>query len=346
MKKWTWILLALSVGIALFVWSIRENFQDTATLKGPPYGDSDYPMIVNLMSTTLVTKLQEKYAAENSGQGKPDRNTLEGQRKIVDGAVSDLMGDFHTSVYKPATTPLTEANVDTFLNTKATSGFLLDTKAEIKKLLVAYFVTQPAGAANAPLTAAQVASASRAATSGYADILADLGQPSGPTGETGAAGGTGATGATAGASGNTTGGSSGGYSSNPNLNPLKRGNIWGPAWTGLGDNAGSGLGSGDRIYPILLGPKPTASKMVEGAGIANPSQNASLVTSGTLPDPTSTGSDPSSQFFGTSRRPAGSSTVPGDQDLFPNPYVEFTPSSGSSKTEPVPYLADFSAFLN
>jgi hypothetical protein len=327
--------------MALFLWSIRENFQDTATLKGPPYGDSDYPTIVNLMSTTLVTKLQDKYAAENSGQGKPDKNTLEGQRKIVDGAISDLMGDFHTTVYKPASTPLTEANVDTFLNTKATSGFLLDNKAEIKKLLVAYFVTQTAGAANAPLTAAQSASASRAVNSGYADILADLGQPSFDPSVA-----TNPTVSNAAANGNSTGGSSGGYASNPNLNPLKRGNIWGPAWTGLGDNAGSGLGSGDRIYPILLGPKPTASKMVEGAGIASPSQNASLVTSGTLPDPKSTGSDPNSQFFGTSRMPAGSSTVPGDKDLFPNPYVEFTPSSGSSKTEPVPYLADFSAFLN
>jgi hypothetical protein len=92
--------------------------------------------------------------------------------------------------------------------------------------------------------------------------------------------------------------------------------------------------------------------MVEGGGIAPVSQAESLVTSGVLPDPTSTGSDPNSQFFGTSRMPAknggrgGDSRVPGDQDLFPNPYLEFTPSSGSSKTEPVPYLSDFSAFLN
>ena len=138
-------------------------------------------------------------------------------------------------------------------------------------------------------------------------------------------------------------------------NNMKKGNIWGPAWTGLGDNSGSGLGDADRIYPILLGPKPSVSKMVEGGGIAPVSQAQSLVSSGVLPDPTSTGSDPNSQFFGTARSPArdggaggagGTSRVPGDQDLFPNPYVEFTPSSGSSKTEPVPYLADFSAFLN
>ena len=461
MKKWTWILLALGVGVILFLWSVRENFQDTATLKGPPYGDSDYPIIVNLMSTALVDKLRDKYSAENSGEGKPDKTTLEGQRKIVDGTISSLMGDFHITVYQPASVSLTAANVDTFLNTKATSGFLLDNKEEIKKLLVAYFVNQTAGAQNVGLTAAQTASASRAANSGYASMLADLGQaatsapgdpsqPICPAGLTLIYGWCGkpdvdATitcppnstytppfGCTAsdqiphaekialgfqqnintnkylkmptitcptsytynpstektcedrqkqrptcstGYTFNTTtgkcvqgaGAQSGAQSqmtanNNPAVagisNNLKKGNIWGPAWTGLGDNSGSGLGDGDRIYPILLGPKPSLSKMVEGGGIAPVSQAQSLVSSGVLPDPSSTGSDPNSQFFGTARSPAkdggpggaggagGTSRAPGDQDLFPNPYVEFTPSSGSSKTEPVPYLADFSAFLN
>jgi hypothetical protein len=459
MKKWTWILLALGVGVILFLWSVRENFQDTATLKGPPYGDSDYPIIVNLMSTALVDKLRDKYSAENSGEGKPDKTTLEGQRKIVDGTISSLMGDFHTTVYKPASISLTAANVDTFLNTKATSGFLLDNKEEIKKLLVAYFVNQTAGAQNVGLTAAQIASASRSANSGYADMLAALGQtstnpadppqPKCPAGLPLLNGMCGkadvnatitcpqgsilfgsdmcvppssvtshseklALGFTYNASinfysksptivcpagykrtallsdnkcedvqkqeptcsggytyeaptglcvksGTQSGAQSGAQSqmtanNNPAVagisNNLKKGNIWGPAWTGLGDNSGSGLGDADRIYPILLGPKPSLSKMVEGGGIAPVSQAQSLVESGVLPDPTSTGSDPSSQFFGTARSPAkdggpgGASRVPGDQDLFPNPYVEFTPSSGSSKTEPVPYLSDFSAFLN
>jgi hypothetical protein len=262
------------------------------------------------------------------------------------------MGDFHTTVYQPASVSLTPANVDTFLNTKATSGFLLENKTEIKKLLVAYFVNQTAGPQNANLTAAQIASNARAANSGYASMLADLGQTSGTTSSGTTSSGTTSSGAQSQMTAN----------NNPNVagisNNMKKGNIWGPAWTGLGDNSGSGLGVGDRIYPILLGPKPSLSKMVEGGGIAPISQSESLVKSGTLPDPTSTGSDPNSQFFGTSRMPGkdggpggaggadGTSRAPGDQDLFPNPYVEFTPSSGSSKTEPVPYLSDFSAFLN
>jgi hypothetical protein len=255
------------------------------------------------MSPALVTKLQDKVISESPNQNRPDKSTLEGQRRLVDGTISSLMGDFHTTVYKPATTSLTEANVDTFLNAKATSGFLADNKAELKKLLVAYFVTQPAGAVNTAPTSSQTAS-----NSGYAAVLAGLGQ-------------------TGGSSGNLLGGSSGGSGIN------KKGNIWGPAYTGMGNNAGNGGGSGSRDYPTLLGPQPKESKMIEGGGIANLSKQT------TLPSSASTGSDPNSQFFGTSRSP-------GDKDLFPNPYLEFTPSSGSSKTEPVPYLADFSAFLN
>jgi hypothetical protein len=337
------------------------------------------------------------------------------------------------------------------LNTKATSGFLLDNKEEIKKLLVAYFVNQTAGPQNVGLTAAQIASASRAANSGYASMLADLGQtssnPADPPQPTCPAGLPLTNGMCGKADVNATitcpqgsilfGGDmcvppssvtshsekialgftysastnfyskpptiacpsgykakqidnkrcedsqkqrptcSGGYTYEPptglcvkpavdsgaqsqmtaNNNPeiagisnnMRKGNIWGPAWTGLGDDSGSGLGVGDRIYPILLGPKPSLSKMVESGAVAPVSQSESLVKSGVLPDPESTGSNPNSQFFGTSRMPGkagGSSRSPGDQDLFPNPYQEFTPSSGSSKTEPVPYLADFSAFLN
>jgi hypothetical protein len=444
MKKWTWILLALGVGVILFLWSVRENFQDTATLKGPPYGDSDYPIIVNLMPERLIFLLQDKYTSENSVQEAPSRDSLEGQKKILDGTIINLMGDFHASVYKPATTPLTEANVDTFLNTRATSGFLLNNKDEIKTFLMRYFVNRTPGAPNTGSTSGQ------STNSAYTNMLAGLGQtssnpadppqpkcPAGlpltdgmcgkadvdatvscpqgstlealmycvppssmphaeklalgftydsftniyskppiftcPTGfkptqddskrcedvqkqEPTCSGGytyeppTGLcvkSGAQSGAQSQMT------ANNNPEIagisNNMRNGNIWGPAWTGLGDDSGSGLGVSDRIYPILLGPKPNLSKMVESGAVAPVSQTENLVRSGALPDPESTGSNPNSQFFGTSRMPGkegGTSRSPGDQDLFPNPYVEFTPSSGSSKTEPVPYLADFSAFLN
>jgi hypothetical protein len=87
--------------------------------------------------------------------------------------------------------------------------------------------------------------------------------------------------------------------------------------------------------------------MVEGAGVIRKSNSSN--TDG-LPSAENTGSDENSAYFGTSRMPGGAggaggrSRAPGDKDLFPNPYQEFTPSIGSYKTEPVPFLSDFSAF--
>ena len=365
MKKWTLILL-LAAAVLLFLWTAREGFQDTASLKGPPYGDSDYPTIVNLMPATLVKALETANSAEkpvlppsptDADNTQYAQKMLEYQRKLVDVTISDVMGDFHTSVYQPAKVALKESDVNTFVDTKATAGFLKDNKADIKKLLKAYFVDQTAGDANAALTEAQKKSAAAATASGYGALRDAANAGTGLTDAckteiqskqwadvSSECKGQGQNGGTSASSGNSTGGSSttAGSTSGPN-----NGNIWGPAFTGLGDNAGDGgTGVTKRDYPTLIGPKPRESTMVEGAGIAPLSQNTTLVTSGALPGASSTGSDENSQYFGTSRMPAGSSRSPGDKDLFPNPYQEFTPSIGSTKTEPVPYLADFSAFLH
>jgi hypothetical protein len=351
MKTWVWVLLL--VVVVLFLWTVRrEGFQPTATLKGPPYGNTDYPSIIGMMSPTLVVALKAKNntgvapteplaSAPIAEKDKYQADLAVYQKKLVDGVITSTMGEFYTTVYQPASTPITAAQVDTFMTTyleqiKTTSPinytFLNTNKADVSALLVAYFVTQPAGAANAALTTAQVNSANASAASGYDAILAALGQ--GPAGATGATGGSGGGSGSTGSSGNTTGGSSTTASANSGTN---KGNIFGPAFTGFGTNSGGSGGMGARDYPTLIGPKPQASRYVEGAGVMNLSQSENLAKSGVLPGATETGSDPASRFFGSSR-------VPGDRDLIPDAGQQFTPSIGSSKTEPVPYLADFSAF--
>ena len=117
-------------------------------------------------------------------------------------------------------------------------------------------------------------------------------------------------------------------------------NVFGPPFVGVGVNSNNAGLLGPVPYPYLYGPKPDSSTMVPGAGIAQPSQAATLADSGALPSSKGTGSDKNSQYFGASR-------VPGDKDIVPNPYatnLAYTPSAGSSKTEPLPYLTDFSAF--
>ena len=347
MKKWTLILLSLAV-VLLFLWTSREGFEPTADIKGPPYGDSDYAKIVNLMPATLVRALETENSAVKPNASANASERLAYQKLLVDGKISTVMSKFYSDVYKPATVTLTATNVDTFLTANATSGFLKDNKADVKILLKKYFVDQTQGAANAPLTDAQTRSADYSTATGMAAIIAasDAGVGLTPAcrieiqskqwADVSAACKTGAT-ETGDAAGNSTGGSSTTYIPNSGLN---NGNIWGPAFAGLGDNAGFGAtGNTKRDYPTLLGPEPKESVLVEGAGIAPVSQHTSLVRSGILPGASGTGSDPNSRFFGSSR-------VPGDRDLILDPNQEFTPSIGSSKTEPVPYLADFSAFLH
>jgi hypothetical protein len=117
--------------------------------------------------------------------------------------------------------------------------------------------------------------------------------------------------------------------------------VWGPEYSGMGSGSGgltAGDTTGNRQYPELIGPNNRdASTMYPGAGIGAPSKNWQLGMNGSLPSSASLGSDPNSQFLPYSR-------TPGDQDLIPNPYSVSNVTLPSTKTEPVPFLADFSAF--
>lgn len=119
-------------------------------------------------------------------------------------------------------------------------------------------------------------------------------------------------------------------------------NIFGPTFAGFGtaaDPKNSMDTSKTLEYPQLLGGgdfKP--STRIDGVGIVAPSLNS---TTQGLPSSKSLGTDENAKFFPHSR-------TPGDMDLIPDPYrvsSTFTTSSYSSKTEPVPFLTDFSAFL-
>jgi hypothetical protein len=173
MKKsdvFCWVVIGL---LLLFLWhsSSIEFFQDTSGIKGPPYTASDATKIVSVMPTTMKTALKT-----STGSDEPSR---------LIQPITDIMSDFH-AVYASATVPLKAADVDTFLLTKTIPTGV--TKADMKTLLVAYFVTPAPGAANAPLTAAQTAANTQAAAraaataanaSTYASQLAAVGQSGG-----------------------------------------------------------------------------------------------------------------------------------------------------------------------
>lgn len=107
--------------------------------------------------------------------------------------------------------------------------------------------------------------------------------------------------------------------------------VMGPNWGGMGVLSSSSTARSSQPAPTLYGPIGGKPKQVD--------QKNSTSTLG-IPSFASAGSDWSNMFAVTSR-------APGDQDLIPNPYLQSTSYSlanGSQKTDPVPFLTDFSAF--
>lgn len=147
--------------------------------------------------------------------------------------------------------------------------------------------------------------------------------------------------------GTTTGGSSTssfGPNSGGSIGGNRRNQVFGPGSGGYGDggNFVPVDSSKTNQYPELMGGgdnKP--STRIDGGGIVAPSKNWQLSMNGSLPNCASLGCNENSKYLPFSRQP-------GDMDLIPDPYrvsQQFSAASYSFKTEPSPFLADFSAFL-
>lgn len=127
--------------------------------------------------------------------------------------------------------------------------------------------------------------------------------------------------------------------------------VKGPQWGGPGTSTIASSASSSRAAPAIYGPGGgNKSGGSDGRGSMDfgtlefgmgGSQKTSMDVS-MLPSGESAGSEPSNRYAVTSR-------APGDQDMYASPYTQSTSYSlanGSQKTEPVPYLTDFSAFQN
>ena len=169
----------------------------------------------------------------------------------------------------------------------------------------------------------------------------------------GGAGGSGGSGGSGGAGGSGDGAGGGGV-----LGGLNK--VFGPLFTGFGDPGAQGLvdTSKTNVYPELMGGRGSKYGTANAAGgrggfgfglggglggvggMGGTTTNPNLDYKGSIPSSGGLGSDENSQFFPYSRQP-------GDMDTIQDPYrvsQQFASSSYSFKTEPVPFLTDFSAF--
>jgi hypothetical protein len=188
-----WILLAIA-GLLLILGLVRERFEPTASIRAPPYNDAAKVAIYQVANSANQQILKTK-AAQQVTLPPTDPNYQTKLQAAAGGLVAPAVGEFFTSVFGPATTPITDANVDTFMASR--TGELKEVE---KQVLKAYFVGQQG-----------IGTAMQGGENSYANVLASLGQNVGylasgsGTGSTGASSGAaGGAGSSAGSSGTTT----------------------------------------------------------------------------------------------------------------------------------------------
>ena len=366
MKK-VWIFLLIAV--VLIAWTlVRERFEPTPSIQAPPYDKEDKIRIFGLLNSADQAYLMAPLKAQDPTNAsvvdtlsaKPNLSTDEKAKlkevkeqfdEKAGGLMTPTIEAFYTEVYKPATVPITSQKIDTFLTTDTNT---LVTKEILKRILTSYFISQggissnsaynsiltglgqgqgyvnngPAGAAAGGTTGGSAggASAGAAGAAGAAAGAAGAaagGTTGGSSNPAGAAAGAAAGGTTGGSTSNTTGGTTGGSTNTT-------GGSSNPAGGAAGGSSGGSSGRLNRLFGPLFSGFGTSTS---GKGLVD-----------------STKGNKYPELLGGGGKNSTSnaqSFAPGDMEMIPDPYrvsQQFASSSYSFKTEPVPFLTDFSAF--
>lgn len=373
MKTWyLWVGLAL---IALFLLSVREGFAATATIKNPTSWDAAELTRIKAMVTPVSTVSDADLRRIVGGfwgawEAATNRITLAEVNTYLDGVTGlgtkrneyrDLIQKYYIdqgqSVFTAASgystgetsSSTTTPASDTTETTTTVERPSTSTQSLRQEIATSFGIPLSDSAGiDAVITQVQTfydsvylpdkATPSYTAVTGFADGVATETLPASvknnfkvhlievlqtyfqPASEVSAMD----TGAAMGGSDVMGGGAMGGESAEGGQTLGTGKNVQGPASGGQGtSNTTGGLGI-PRTYPILYG------------GLQD--------FKSALPSSASLGTDPTSKFLPYSR-------VPGDQDVYPDPYrlgKYFSSSSYSDKDapEPAPFLADFSKFLS
>jgi hypothetical protein len=320
-----WILVAVAV-LLLIVAMRTELFAATPSIRGPPYDKDEKIRIFGMATPANAAILRQRAEGEIPASSNTAQREIDVKER-AGGYIVPAITDFFTQKFTPATVPLTREDVTAFVAARPTSPL----SSIEQQILTVYFVDQQG--------------VGTAETSGYAAALAAQGQGVGylvasnpalsstGTGPLGASQATGTTGTPT-----TTGGSTTGLQTTTTSGPSN--GLFGPAFTSLGEPAPASGNTPDSSkttsYPQVLGGRAPPTTTVPGVGVVRGGRSGL----GDLPSMESLGATEQSQYFPFSR-------TPGDMEKIPDPFrvaQTFDVSSLSSKTEPVPFLTDFSAF--
>ena len=150
------ILPLIVLSVVLFMWSIREHFEDTESVQGPPYGRTpeSAQLILDMMPPTLYNNLKTKMNITSATLTDREKVKLVYADGNIISPISQVMGNFYWQIYKPATTTISLAQLNEFLENQPDS-WIRANRADIREFLKRYFIQGQNGASQ----------------SGYGDIM-------------------------------------------------------------------------------------------------------------------------------------------------------------------------------
>ena len=150
------ILPLIVLSVVLFMWSIREHFEDTESVQGPPYGRTpeSAQLILDMMPPTLYNNLKTKMNVTSTTLTDREKVKLVYADGNIISPISQVMGNFYWQIYKPATTTISLAQLNEFLENQPDS-WIRANRADIREFLKRYFIQGQNGASQ----------------SGYGDIM-------------------------------------------------------------------------------------------------------------------------------------------------------------------------------
>jgi hypothetical protein len=143
----SWYLPIILVGTLLFVWSIRENFQDTATIQGPPYGNTaaSAQNIINMMTPELLKSVKRRMGVTSTNLTNAEKIRLVHGDGTNNSPISQVMSNFYWQVYKTSTVAISTAQVNKFL-TNQNDSWVNANAADLREFLTRYFIQGQEGA--------------------------------------------------------------------------------------------------------------------------------------------------------------------------------------------------------
>lgn len=145
--KTKWLLLA-AAAVTLFLWTARESFEDTASVQGPPYGNTaaSASRLIAIMSPSMLTSIKKHVGVRSETLSDAEKIKIVYGDRTNSSPVAQVMSAFYWQVYKPATSTITLAQLNKFFETYDESWVKANI-SDVREFLKRYFIQGQNGAA-------------------------------------------------------------------------------------------------------------------------------------------------------------------------------------------------------